>query len=305
MRTRSFFSLLFVMAIPLLGAKGGCGGEVSLGSDACAESACGGMPELACWDGSSPFTGKCLKKTDGTCGWEPRKCPDKPAECSTCAIPEIACADGSSPYTGKCVTDPATAKCIAEYKGCSGECAKEECGPALGMPSYTCEDGSTGGSTGRCLRGADGKCGWEVKDCPRKCETTDCGAPPPIAPCKDGTAPPMSCVRSADGAACVWNVGMCGVTACEKVTMLPRKCATKSDCTVNLHMTNCCGSMHAIGQTKSVIDEFGPLEKECQASYPGCGCAAMPTVDDYGKMGTEFDVDCVSGTCTSFVTKGI
>jgi hypothetical protein len=81
MATRSsFFSVLFLVAIPLLGAKGGCGGEVSLGDDACPTSACGGMPELACWDGSSPFTGKCLSKTDGTCGWEPRKCPDMPAD---------------------------------------------------------------------------------------------------------------------------------------------------------------------------------------------------------------------------------
>ena len=304
MRTRSsFLSILFLVAIPLLGAKGGCGGEVSLGDDACAKEACGGMPEIACADGSSPFTGRCLAKSDGKCGWEPRTCPDKPAECTTCAIAEIACADGSSPYTGKCFTDKAGV-CTAEYKGCPGECAKEACGPALGMPSYTCEDGTTGGPTGRCLKNAAGTCGWEVKTCRAKCEPADCGAPPPVAACKDGKAPAMSCGHAPDDT-CRWTVAPCAATACEQVETLPRACATKADCTFAIHEVNCCGSLRAMGLNKTGAPKFEELEKSCRASYPGCGCAAMGTVDDSGKMGLEFDVNCVSGACTTFVTKGI
>lgn len=302
MRTRSsLFSLLFLVAIPLLGAKGGCGGEVSLGDDACAKEACGGMPELACWDGSSPFTGRCLAKSDGKCGWEPRTCPDKPSEgCTTCAIPEIACADGTSPYSGKCLEKDGA--CIAEYKGCSSECSKEACGPALGMPSYTCEDGTTGGPTGRCLKNADGTCGWEVKNCRAKCQPADCG-PPPLGPmCKDGMAPAMTCGRAPDDT-CRWTVAPCAATACDKVEMAPRACTAKSDCEVGLRQLNCCGSMRAMGYSKSYSD-FLEATKACSASFPGCGCPTMPTVDDNGKSGTAFDVDCISGSCTSFVTKG-
>jgi hypothetical protein len=306
-RTRScFVTLATLLAVPLLmGAKGpGCGGEVSIGDDKtekteCPTASCGGMPAIACWDGSSPYTGKCLSKGDGTCGWEERACPTK-TECSPCAAPVLACADGTSPYSGKCYLD-ATGACMAEYKGCSdGSCDKSECGPALGMASWTCEDGTIGGNTGRCLRKA-GKCGWEVIDCPRKCTDSECGAPPPVAACGDGTTPSVECKRKTDGT-CGWNVGACAVTACQKVEAYPRACTGKSDCTFGLHQTNCCGSERAMGYTKSAAATFGADEKACEATYPGCGCAASPTVDDSGKTGTAFDVDCVAGSCTTYVT---
>jgi hypothetical protein len=234
MATRtSLFSVLVLVAVPLLGAKGGCGGEVSLGDDACPTSACGGMPELACWDGSSPFTGKCLAKSDGTCGWEPRKCPDMPSAdggpidggpadagpCTECEVPTIACADGSSPY-GKCIRNAAGA-CVAEYLGCPAI----DAGPA------------------------------------------DTGTP------------------------------------CERTSNTPRACATKDDCEVGLMQINCCGTLRAMGYSKSQSASFLENTMACSASYPGCGCASGPTTDDYGKTGTEFGFDCVSGKCMSIVIK--
>ena len=50
---------------------------------------------------------------------------------------------------------------------------------------------------------------------------------------------------------------------------------------------------------------FAADEKACEATYPACGCAEYPTVDDFGKAGTEFAVDCQMGACTTHVTKGI
>jgi hypothetical protein len=98
---------------------------------------------------------------------------------------------------------------------------------------------------------------------------------------------------------------MCPMSACDKVTSYPRACAVKTDCAWGLHQINCCGSEHAMGFSKSASGTFAPDEKACVATYPGCGCAAMSPVDDSGKTGLEFDVDCVSGVCTTFVTKGL
>ncbi len=304
-RARSLlFTVSLLVAAPLLfGAKGGCGGDVVIGDDECAKSACGGMPEIACADGSIPFTGRCLAKSDGQCGWEPRTCPGVAATCDECAIPEIGCANGGpGPYQGCELKD---GKCVGKFIGCAGDpCTTEMCGPAIRSPSYTCEDGTLGGNTGRCLRNTDGKCGWQVIDCPRKCTDAECGAPPPVAPCPGGTGPTVTCARRAD-ATCGWNVGECMATACEKVTSLSRACTTKADCTYGIHQINCCGSEQAMGYATSGASSFTTFEPACRNSYPGCGCAQMPTVDDSGKTGSEFAVDCVSGVCTTTATKGI
>lgn len=302
-RSTSLFAVCALVVFPLLfGAKGGCGGDVVIGDDECAKSACGAMPALACADGSSAYTGRCLGQPDGTCAWEKRSCP-APTSCEPCAVPDIACADGSIPYTGKCFLDP-SGKCTAEYKGCPGECTKAECGPELGMPSYTCEDGTTGGPTGRCLRDAAGKCAWEVKDCPKACTAADCGPIPDHVACPDGTAPPTTCKRKSDGT-CAWDIAACPVSSCDMVTKVSRACTTASDCTYGVHQTDCCGSTHAIGISTSAASSFASEEKACDATYPACGCAAQPTVDDSGKPGTAFAVDCVSGVCTTHVTTGI
>ena len=135
LRFRTLGSLLAILAIPLLcGAKGGCGGDVSIGDDAtlCVDSACGGMPTIACADGSSPYTGRCIEDSSGKCGWESRGCP------------------------------------------APGECEKSKCGPAIGAASYRCSDGSTGGATGKCLQHSDGTCGWEIRDCPPPPKPVSC-----------------------------------------------------------------------------------------------------------------------------------
>jgi hypothetical protein len=175
-------------------------------------------------------------------------------------IPDIACADGSSPYTGKCSKYASTGACTAEYKGC----------PTSG--------------TG--------------------CTDKECGPMPPVAACPGGKGPDVTCNRKADGT-CHWDVSTCPETACGKVEAYARKCASKSDCTFGLHQINCCGSKHAIGYNIGSSATFAADEKACDASYPGCGCAENLTVDDSGNKGIEFAVDCVSGACTTYVTKGL
>jgi hypothetical protein len=300
----SLLTLVAVFAFPLLtGANGpGCGGEVSIGDDKgeCPTSACGAMPALACADGTPAYTGKCLAKTDGTCAWETHDCGSTtpPKECSPCAIPDIACADGTIPYTGKCYLDKAGA-CTPEYKGCGGKtCTTCE------VPTIACADGSPGPYDG-CELDPSGKCVAHYVGCATdKCTDAQCGPIPPVAPCAGGKGPDVTCNRHADGK-CGWDVSACPVDACSKVTSYPTACMTAADCTFGIHTINCCGSTHAMGFNKSAASSFAADEKACDATYPACGCAAFPTVDDFGKQGTEFAVDCQMGVCTTHVTKGI
>ena len=150
-------------------------------------------------------------------------------------------------------------------------------------------------------------CVAEYKGCGTttdKCTDAECGPIPPVAPCPGGTGPDVSCNRKADGT-CHWDVSPCAETACGKVEAYPRACSTKADCAFGLHQINCCGSKHAMGYSKSSSSTFAADEAACDATYPGCGCAESPTVDDSGKAGTAFAVDCVSGVCTTSVTKGL
>ncbi len=162
LRFRTLGSLVAILAIPLLcGAKGGgCGGEVSIGDDAtlCVDSACGGMPAIACADGSSPYTGRCIENGSGKCGWESRGCPAT-GECekSKCGpairSPSYTCSDGSiGGNTGKCLLR-SDGTCGWELRDCPtpGECAKEDCGPAPGTPSTRVKTTNISASSARLI----------------------------------------------------------------------------------------------------------------------------------------------------------
>jgi len=274
LRFRTLGSLLTILAIPLLcGAKGGCGGDVSIGDDAtlCVDSACGGMPTIACADGSSPYTGRCIEGSDGKCGWESRGCPAT-GECekSKCGpairSPSFTCSDGSiGGNTGKCLLH-SDGTCGWELRECPtpGECAKEDCGPAPGTPSTKCDDGSLGGFTGRCLRNPVGSCSWEFRDCP----------PPKPGSCDVST----------------WGV--------------EKACETEGDCTFSLHQLSCCGSMAAIGYNVKSGPTFATAESACRVTYPGCGCPASPTTTEDGLTAGspgEIGVLCKVGKCTTYV----
>jgi len=51
---------------------------------------------------------------------------------------------------------------------------------------------------------------------------------------------------------------------------------------------------------------FEAEEKLCAATYPGCGCPTGPTRTEDGSFATimvgAIAVDCVAGTCTTYVT---
>ncbi|GAC1352483.1 MAG: hypothetical protein NVSMB1_15780 [Polyangiales bacterium] len=217
-----------VVGLPLfLGAMGACGGTIAIGKDApeeCAKEACGPtiMLAVACADGSSPFTGRCLRnKSDKTCAWEKHECPTPPViecskdKCSTGTPPGIPCADGSiNASTGRCVQS-AAGVCEWEMKGCdappTGICTIADCGPAHKQALITCTDGSKGGNTGICKPGASGKCEWWFRDCP-PCTPSDCGGPRPRSvTCSNGSTVTSVCKQSVVGstASCAWDTPVC------------------------------------------------------------------------------------------------
>lgn len=79
-------------------------------------------------------------------------------------------------------------------------------------------------------------------------------------------------------------------------------CSAPADCVLKFHMVNCCGSMAATGVNQGDSAGFDAAEAVCQSQYPGCGCAAMPTVADDGTTSGDpaaFSVDCVGGQCVT------
>ncbi len=87
-----------------------------------------------------------------------------------------------------------------------------------------------------------------------------------------------------------------------------RRCSTRDDCTMVLHMTDCCGTLQAIGIRNGEVPAFTAAEAQCQMQYPGCGCAGRGVLDDDNqpsRMGRDgIVVNCVSGSCRTSVTGG-
>jgi hypothetical protein len=97
--------------------------------------------------------------------------------------------------------------------------------------------------------------------------------------------------------------GAAGSAACPQVPMLDRSCAVDGDCLAVTHTTNCCGSAIWLGIRSSEKTKYGTLESACDASYPGCGCAAGPPTTDDGSVvpfGGMAGVSCQAGMCKTF-----
>jgi hypothetical protein len=82
-----------------------------------------------------------------------------------------------------------------------------------------------------------------------------------------------------------------------------KACTVYSECAVEIHQIDCCGSTAAIGVAASESAAFQAAEKACDAMYPGCGCAGRGPVAEDGKLGTagQIQVACTMGKCTTFV----
>lgn len=81
-----------------------------------------------------------------------------------------------------------------------------------------------------------------------------------------------------------------------------RTCVEDSDCTLVLHQVDCCGSMVAWGLANDAAKSFAEAEAICQAMFPMCDCAPMPTIADDGtateNVGT-LTVTCKDQSCFS------
>jgi len=73
----------------------------------------------------------------------------------------------------QCLVDPCSnQQAVCTAGRCSlrpqGVCARDACGPPLGLPNRLCPDGTTvAGPSGRCLRQPGGTCSWEIVQCPK------------------------------------------------------------------------------------------------------------------------------------------
>lgn len=84
---------------------------------------------------------------------------------------------------------------------------------------------------------------------------------------------------------------------------LIKSCVAATDCFVASHMMDCCGTFEAIGLNVASQAAFTSAEAKCAAAYPGCGCAARPTMAEDGRsedMG-PISVRCDNNLCRTFV----
>jgi hypothetical protein len=85
--------------------------------------------------------------------------------------------------------------------------------------------------------------------------------------------------------------------------LLVKSCAAATDCFVANHMVDCCGTFTAIGLNVASQAAFTTAETACANAYPGCGCAARPTMAEDGRtedMG-PISVRCDNNLCRTFV----
>ncbi len=83
-----------------------------------------------------------------------------------------------------------------------------------------------------------------------------------------------------------------------------KACTGAGDCAIVLHQTDCCGSLAALGINQGERARFDRDEALCRSMYPGCDCAARPTLAEDGNQAlspTDISVDCRVGACTTFV----
>jgi hypothetical protein len=120
------------------------------------------------------------------------------------------------------------------------------------------------------------------------CSTKKCsdGGPAPDRQPTDGGAGRLSCHQKAFPVA------------------IDRSCGQDADCIAVEHLASCCGTKAAVGINAREKARFDPAEKECAATYPGCGCPTGPTTTDDGSQlswGEQAAVACLKGLCTTYV----
>lgn len=258
MMLRRLSAVVLLGVLPLVPMVG-CGASVADGDGA----ACTGcaIPDVACWNGSSPY--RCAV-VGGACGAVYDGCPTKPTgDCATAdcgpalRAPAYTCEDGTlGGNTGRCLRDVATGTCSWELRDCPRKCETGECGspPSIGA----CPAGSTAELT--CRRQFDATCRW-VPKC--------VGATPT---CPDARTWPD----------------------------LSRTCKVAADCAVVEHQIDCCGTRQALGVAASERDRALAAEAAWAPKCPACDCVARPTADDAGVTGKSFGVRCAAGVCTSY-----
>jgi hypothetical protein len=188
----------------LLGAKGGCGGDVQVGKDQdpvrmCSADDCKGLQAPAesklCSDGSSLGRTVCATKSDGTCFWDFPACPSTmpsssctPDDCKGQVADLIAkqCPDGSAVGRTFC-TRNGSGQCYLDFPPCpavdSGTpgCTMADCqGKPVQDDAKLCPDGTALGRS-VCTRNVMGVCNWDFPACPAPpAVDAGCGCVPDI-----------------------------------------------------------------------------------------------------------------------------
>ncbi|MBK7400930.1 MAG: hypothetical protein IPJ34_32920 [Myxococcales bacterium] len=145
-----------------------CGASVSTEGEACSDCI---MLGYVCSDGTSPYTGRCLRIA-GTCTAERRPCPGEDCATTECGPPirmaSYACEDGTTGGpTGRCRRET-SGSCAWEIRTCVRKCEPTECD----VPSIACADGSLP-TFGPCKRAPDGRCAVTTWTCPKPKPTCD------------------------------------------------------------------------------------------------------------------------------------
>ena len=71
-----------------------------------------------------------------------------------------------------------------------------------------------------------------------------------------------------------------------------------------LHTIDCCGTEVAWGIRTSAVAAFEEAEAVCDAQYPQCDCAPMPTLAEDGQTvmdASQLAVACTMGACMTCV----
>ena len=171
------------------------------------------------------------------------------------------------------------------------------CGGAVSLGEIgsggTGADGGGGGDGGG---GSDGG----ATECASK---ADCGpAPKSVAiQCLDGSVGGNTgrCLKTATG--CAWENRACPPQVCfddtPSLSLVYKKCAVTTDCTVVDFQINCCGSMHATGVSVTSKDEVATCATSRAEAFPKCGCPTSPPIADDGSTDTGFSGTAPAVTC--------
>lgn len=175
-------------------------------------------------------------------------CAPAPNDDATAPVEQaLSTAPTPAPAARCCPTDWDMYTCKQPSGGSGYNCHN----PQLACPSsLICGVGCDFEVTGRCKCVQNVVCvkgdRWDPVTCKcvPACTPKDCGAPPPVAICPDGSAPPLSCEPDATTNMCRWHVGPCACVQnvvcvkgdhwdsqlCRCVPDAPA-CTTAADCT--------------------------------------------------------------------------